>query len=69
MRRYCDIKREDELGIRGNNKISYYHTNISNGAMPFQTPPLWVWAVVAAVIIASKFIYRWYATKRLAKEN
>jgi hypothetical protein len=37
--------------------------------MPFQTPPLWVWAVVAAVIIASKFIYRWYATKRLAKEN
>jgi hypothetical protein len=37
--------------------------------MPFQNPPLWVWAVIAAVMIASKFIYRWYATKRLAKES
>jgi len=37
--------------------------------MPFQNPPLWVWAIIAAVMIASKFIYRWYSTKKLAKES
>jgi hypothetical protein len=28
--------------------------------------PLWVWALIVVVIISSKFIYRWIATKDLA---
>lgn len=34
-----------------------------------ENPPLWVWAIIVGVIIASKFIYRWQATKQFAKEQ
>ena len=37
--------------------------------MPLESPPLWVWAIIAGIIVAGKLAYRWYATKRLAKEN
>jgi hypothetical protein len=37
--------------------------------MAFESPPLWVWAIVVGVLIASKFIYRWRATKELAHES
>jgi hypothetical protein len=37
--------------------------------MAFESPPLWVWAVIVGVMIASKFIYRWRATKELAWES
>lgn len=30
--------------------------------------PLWVWAVVVAGIIASKFLLRWSRLRRLARE-
>ena len=31
-------------------------------------PPLWVWAIVVGIIIATKLILRWQATKEIAKE-
>jgi hypothetical protein len=34
--------------------------------MAFESPPLWVWAILVGVLIASKFIYRWRVTKELA---
>ena len=34
-----------------------------------ENPPLWVWAIIIGAIIASKFIYRWQATKQFAKED
>jgi len=34
-----------------------------------ENPPLWVWAIIVGAIIASKFIYRWLATKQFAKED
>jgi hypothetical protein len=37
--------------------------------MPFESPPLWVWAIIAGTMVVGKLIYRWYATKRLAKES
>jgi hypothetical protein len=37
--------------------------------MAFESPPLWVWAIIIGVLIASKFIYRWRATKELARES
>jgi hypothetical protein len=37
--------------------------------MAFESPPLWVWAIIVGVLIASKFIYRWRATKELARES
>jgi hypothetical protein len=37
--------------------------------MPLESPPLWVWAIIAGIIVAGKLVYRWYATIRLAKEN
>lgn len=37
--------------------------------MPLESPPLWVWAIIAGIIAAGKLAYRWHATKRLAKEN
>jgi hypothetical protein len=37
--------------------------------MAFESPPLWVWAIIVGVLIASKFIYRWRATKELAHES
>jgi hypothetical protein len=37
--------------------------------MAFESPPLWVWAIIVRVMIASKFIYRWRATKELARES
>ena len=37
--------------------------------MAVENPPLWVWAVIIGVIIAAKFIYRWHATKQLAKQS
>jgi hypothetical protein len=37
--------------------------------MAVENPPLWVWAVIIGVIIAAKFIYRWHATKQLAKQT
>ena len=33
-----------------------------------ENPPLWVWGIIVGAIIASKFIYRWQATKYFAKE-
>ena len=35
--------------------------------MSLESPPLWVWAIIAGIIVAGKLTYRWYATKRLAK--
>lgn len=37
--------------------------------MAFESPPLWVWAILVGVLIASKFIYRWRVTKELARES
>jgi hypothetical protein len=37
--------------------------------MTVENPPLWVWAVIVGIMIAGKFIYRWYATKQLAKTS
>jgi hypothetical protein len=37
--------------------------------MAFESPPLWVWAIIVGVMIASKFIYRWRVTKELARES
>jgi hypothetical protein len=37
--------------------------------MAFESPPLWVWAIIVGVLIASKFIYRWRVTKELAHES
>lgn len=37
--------------------------------MAVESPPLWAWPVVAGVTIATKFIYRWHATKQLSKHN
>jgi hypothetical protein len=34
-----------------------------------ENPPLWVWGIVVGAIIASKFIYRWQATKYFAEER
>jgi hypothetical protein len=28
--------------------------------------PLWIWALIVGILISSKFIYRWVATKDLA---
>ena len=36
--------------------------------MAFESPPLWVWALIVAALIGSKFIYRWRVTKEIAKE-
>jgi phosphate/sulfate permease len=36
--------------------------------MAFESPPLWVWAIIVGVLIAGKFIYRWRVTKEIAKE-
>jgi hypothetical protein len=33
-----------------------------------ENPPLWVWGFIVGIIIAGKFVYRWQATKHLAKE-
>jgi hypothetical protein len=30
-------------------------------------PPLWIWAIVAAAVVASKFLLRWSRLKRLAR--
>jgi hypothetical protein len=46
----------------GNNKYNI------DGASRLENPPLWVWAIIAGAIIASKFIYRWQSTKYFAKE-
>ena len=32
-------------------------------------PPLWVWAIIVGLIVASKFVYRWKLTKVLAKST
>jgi hypothetical protein len=37
--------------------------------MAFESPPLWVWAIIVGVLVASKFIYRWRVTKALAGES
>lgn len=37
--------------------------------MAFESPPLWVWAIIVGVLIASKFIYRWRVTKELAGKS
>jgi len=34
-----------------------------------ENPPLWVWAIVVSIIIASKFIYRWKATNQIANSE
>jgi hypothetical protein len=38
-------------------------------AIYLERPPLWVWAIVVGAILATKFIYRWQATKQFAKED
>ncbi len=35
----------------------------------FESPPLWVWAIIVGVLLASKFIYGWRVTKELADES
>jgi hypothetical protein len=37
--------------------------------MVFESPPLWAWAIIVGVLIASKFIYRWRVTKELAHDS
>ena len=37
--------------------------------LTFESPPLWVWAIIVGAIIAGKFAYRWRATKALATED
>jgi hypothetical protein len=37
--------------------------------MVFESPPLWVWGIIVGVMIAGKFIYRWQATKELARKS
>ena len=37
--------------------------------MAFESPPLWVWAIIVGVLIAGKFIYRWRVTEELAGES
>lgn len=37
--------------------------------MAVESPPLWAWPVVVGVTIATKFIYRWHATKQLSKQS
>ena len=37
--------------------------------MAFESPPLWVWAIIVGFMIAGKFIYRWRATKELAGQS
>jgi len=37
--------------------------------MSLESPPLWVWAIIAGIIVAGKLTYRWYATKRLAQNQ
>ncbi len=36
--------------------------------MVFESPPLWVWAIIVGIIIAGKFAYRWRVTKELTRE-
>jgi hypothetical protein len=31
-----------------------------------EAPPLWVWGVIVAAIVAAKLALRWYKLKRLA---
>ena len=37
--------------------------------MAFESPPLWVWAIIVGVLIASKFIYRWRVTNEIVDES
>ena len=37
--------------------------------MPFESLPLWVWAVIVGLIIAAKLSYRWIITKQLARDK
>jgi hypothetical protein len=39
-----------------------------DGVSRLENPPLWIWAIIVGVIVASKFIYRWQSTKYFAKE-
>jgi hypothetical protein len=40
-----------------------------NVRMAFESPPLWVWGIIVGIMIAGKFIYRWQASKELARES
>jgi hypothetical protein len=37
--------------------------------MAFESPPLWVWAIIVGFMIASKVIYRWRVTKEMARDS
>ena len=37
--------------------------------MAFESPPLWVWAVIVAALIGAKLAYRWVITKQLARDK
>jgi hypothetical protein len=37
--------------------------------MTIENPPLWIWAVIAGVIVGGKLVYRWYALKHFARES
>lgn len=32
-----------------------------------ESPPLWIWAIIAAVVVASKFLLRWSRLRRFAR--
>lgn len=34
-----------------------------------ENPPLWVWAIVVSILIITKLVFRWLATKELAKKG
>lgn len=34
-----------------------------------ENPPLWVWAIVVSILIMTKLVFRWQATKELAKKG
>jgi hypothetical protein len=43
--------------------------NLSNASKKMvENPPLWIWAVIVAALIASKFLWRWSMLRGLARE-
>jgi hypothetical protein len=48
--------------------FDYISTLLYKRYNSLEYPPLWVWGIIVGIIIGSKFIYRWQATKSFAKE-
>jgi hypothetical protein len=63
------FKRDNRLLCDGGYLINDIILQGERTKMAFESPPLWVWAIIVGVLIASKFIYRWRATKELARES